>query len=204
MLCPEKRSSAFNRLSDLMLNNREARKRMKDKPVIGKAEAFVSEGLYPTPPLIAAMLSGWLCEAMPSAEKILEPSAGTGNLMRSVLADMPGVRFHAVEVHEEMASRLAVEFPSSVVTCADFLSLPVGEVDACIMNPPFRNGVDIKHILRALEWVRPGGCVAGLCAAGPRQERALKGIAHRWNVLDAGSFKSEGTGVNVAAFLILK
>jgi hypothetical protein len=40
--------------------------------------------------------------------------------------------------------------------------------------------------------------LVSLCAAGPKQRKALEPIADEWHDLPAGSFKSEGTNVSAA------
>jgi|GEM_PF-6547300 len=56
---------------------------------------------------------------------------------------------------------------------------------------------DIKHITHALTFLKPGGRLVALCANGPRQYAALQPLADQWTPLPAGSFKSQGTNVNV-------
>ena len=73
-----------------------------------------------------------------------------------------------------------------------------------IMNPPFENAVDIKHINHALTMLKPGGRLVALCTNGPRQREAFLDMAEYWEDLPAGSFKEAGTGVNVALMVITK
>lgn len=70
-----------------------------------------------------------------------------------------------------------------------------------LMNPPFKNGTDIKHINHARRLLAPGGRLVALCAAGPRQLARLRPIATEWRELPARSFASEGT--NVAAAIVI-
>lgn len=64
------------------------------------------------------------------------------------------------------------------------------------------DGADIKHIKHAMTFLRPGGRLVALCANGPRQNAQLMPLVEEhggtWEVLPEGSFKSQGTGVNVA------
>jgi 16S rRNA G1207 methylase RsmC len=50
----------------------------------------------------------------------------------------------------------------------------LGTFDRIIMNPPFENAIDIKHIKHALTMLNPGGRIVALCAKGPRQREAFK------------------------------
>jgi len=72
------------------------------------------------------------------------------------------------------------------------------------MNPPFERGADIGHIKHALGHLKPGGKLVALCADGPRQREALQPLTDTWETLPAGSFASQGTGVNVAMLTITK
>jgi 16S rRNA G1207 methylase RsmC len=84
--------------------------------------------------------------------------------------------------------------PEIDATCQDFLTVsPPGTFDAVIMNPPFKDGADIKHILHAREFLKPGGRLVAICAGGPRQVDKLKPLCESWEELPEGTF--DGTGV---------
>jgi hypothetical protein len=68
------------------------------------------------------------------------------------------------------------------------------------MNPPFDNGADIKHTLHALGFLKPHGCIVGICANGPRQQEKIKPLTEFWEELPAGTFA--GTNVRAALFVI--
>lgn len=168
----------------------------------GVAVAVVIQ-LFPTPPALAAEV---VREAdLVAGVEVLEPSAGTGNLLRAL---PEGVRAFAVEVDGRLCDALAREFAAPAdaaqglcrnVLQADFIGLTpaeIGTYDRVVMNPPFANGADIKHIMHARRFLRPGGRLVAICAGGPRQEEALRPLASSWRVLPAGSFASEGTNVN--------
>src|SRR5690625_724173 len=85
--------------------------------------------------------------------KILEPSAGKGDMVRYIRAKM-GRRetypIDAIESDPRLTSALMSEGIS--VVWDDFLTYETyKEYDYIIMNPPFSNGVD--HVLKALELV---------------------------------------------------
>jgi hypothetical protein len=133
------------------------------------------------------------------AHKVLEPSAGTGRLLEP-LPD--GCEVTAVETNNALAGRLRDAFPVvSRVLFADFLECGASELgghDRIVMNPPFENGSDIKHIRHALTMLAPGGRLVAICANGPRQRDAFMTDATEWRDLPAGSFKESGTMVNAA------
>ena len=156
-----------------------------------------------TPPAIAARMIE-LAE-IEAGMCVLEPSAGSGNLVRPIVEGVD-TEILAYEVDEDLCFRLRSEFPSYrlQVRTKDFLTVTdhQGQYPRVVMNPPFENGLDIKHIEHARTFLRPGGKLVALCANGSRQQEAFKGIADHWEELPAGSFKSEGTGVSVALFTL--
>ena len=160
----------------------------------------VAPDLFPTPPDLAARM---VEEAgIREGHRVLEPSAGTGNLLREI-AKTSTRDVVAVEVNGQLADMLRQSFarPTIHVERADFLEYQDAKgFDRIVMNPPFDHGVDIKHILHAFEMLRPGGVLVALCATGPRQEDKLKPLSDSWEELPSGTF--EGTGVG-AIFLAM-
>lgn len=162
--------------------------------------------LFPTPRGVAARLVE-LADIQPGA-RVLEPSAGTGALIGAMGGRMfghAGGALFAVEVNAKLAERLRSEFPLTTVHTGDFLewgNTLAPSFDRVLMNPPFENGADIKHIRHALAMVKPGGRMVAICADGPRQREALQQIASSWEELPAGTF--EGTNVRAALITIDK
>lgn len=156
--------------------------------------------LFPTPPDIAARMVEF-AEIEPH-HRILEPSAGTGNLLKAIAATVTCDKV-AVEINPTLA-KIAQSWTVDPVLCADFLTCNgnLGTFDRIVMNPPFIHGADIQHILHARHFLKPGGKIVALCANGPRQQAQLQPIAETWEALPAGSFAEEGTGVSVALLTI--
>jgi phospholipid N-methyltransferase len=153
--------------------------------------------LFPTPsPLAARMVE--LAE-IEEGHTLLEPSAGTGALLDAMSVC---VRPTIVEINVTLAARLRQRFDS--VLNVDFLECgqELGLFDRIMMNPPFVNGADIRHIQHAARMLAPGGRLVALCAAGPRQTEALRPMAEHWEVLPPGAFAEQGTNVNVALLTI--
>jgi len=174
---------------------------MKDSLKTG-VQTVVAPQLFPTPEDTAAYMVD-LLDPQPG-EKIGELSAGTGNLIKATLSVCPDCFFTAVEINYELANRLRTLFPQISVHQKDFLQCngDLGKFDKIILNPPFENAVDIKHIRHAQTFLNPGGKLVSLCANGPRQQTAFKDMADHWEVLPAGSFQVQGTGVNVALIVL--
>lgn len=153
--------------------------------------------LFPTPPDIARQVIE--LADIQAGETVLEPSAGTGNLLR-VIVDTVDTEIVAYEINPQLCAGLSRTFPSYRVQarCADFLSVTEGQgqFPKIVMNPPFERGSDVAHIQHARTFLAPGGRLVAICANGPRQQAALKADAVEWIELEAGTF--DGTGVRAA------
>jgi phospholipid N-methyltransferase len=168
--------------------------------------------LFPTPANLASRMVA-LAE-IEDGNSVLEPSAGTGRLLDALISpdqtQWNGAtisRLVAVELNSELAKRLRTTYACADVREGDFLERngDLGKFDRVIMNPPFQNAADIKHIEHALTFLKPGGKLVALCANGPRQNATLKPLTYAggsWQDLPADSFTEEGTGVRVALVVI--
>jgi SAM-dependent methyltransferase len=174
---------------------------------IGPANEF---DFFETPADLARRMVQ-LAEVLPG-QRILEPSAGRGAILRELL------------VHVQTAVRLPVLMewceidPGRQEACrfvagrdpvaADFLSVPTDSWDFCwnriLMNPPFSRGRDVEHITHAHKLLAPGGRLVAIASAGVafRQERRYSDFrdlvaAHGYmEPLPTGTFKASGTDVN--------
>ncbi len=163
--------------------------------------------LFPTPATLAARMVE-LAEIEPGQE-VLEPSAGTGVLCQAIKATQPTARVFAVEINHRLCKLLTqtVTPPEDAaqgicrnVLQGDFLEcFGLGRFDRIVMNPPFADGDDIKHITHALRLLNPGGRIVALCANGPRQNAKLRPIIEEmggeWEELPANTFAAAGTNV---------
>ncbi len=172
-----------------------ARAMRRRRASLGEVKPIHAPQLYPTPPSLAARMVE--LARINTGDLVLEPSAGTGALLEAISAAQPGARVIAVEQHPELARRLQAH--GHAVHVGDFLQYgagsDAGSFDRVVMNPPFANADDIKHIEHALQLVRPGGIVVALCANGPRQQAKLQPKATAWEELPVDTFKAAGTSV---------
>lgn len=157
--------------------------------------------LFATPRELAAQMVD--LAGIEPGHMVLEPSAGTGNIIGAMGGRMFGHNPErggvvAVEINGELVKHLVREFPLTQVLQRDFLECvnELGTFDRILMNPPFENGADIKHIKHAFSMLKPGGVLVAICAGGPRQARELEPMAAYWEPLPAGTFKNAGTMVN--------
>jgi protein-L-isoaspartate O-methyltransferase len=163
--------------------------------------------LFPTPKELAQRMveEAGLPVADPSL-RILEPSAGTGAILDQVFTHAGEIV--AVEINYSLADALRNKFQAVRVQCSDFLECngDLGKFDRILMNPPFANGDDIKHIQHAVKFLKPNGRLVAICAGGPRQNAILKTLAEDsggiWEPLEPGTFKESGTMVNAVLLTI--
>jgi protein-L-isoaspartate O-methyltransferase len=159
--------------------------------------------LFPTPPALAGRMVE-LADLRPGL-CVLEPSAGTGNIVRAVL-DAVDTEVLAYEINRDLCSQLERTFPSWKLQarCKDFLEVTdfMGQYERILMNPPFHNGADVVHILHALKFLKPGGRLVALCANGPRQQAELRPLATNWEELPEGTFAEQGTNVRAALMTV--
>lgn len=122
-------------------------------------------------------------------DHILEPSAGTGAILRAIRDTAPGAMCDAVEINSGLVRYLRENFNGVRVQCGDFMEWqPVQYYSRIIMNPPFSHGQDIRHILRAFSLLRPGGVLVAVCLNGPRQQEKLLPFSDVREELPRGTF----------------
>ncbi|HZR33809.1 MAG TPA: methyltransferase [Nevskia sp.] len=167
----------------------------------GAVAAAPSLSFFPTPqPLVARMLE--LVQPGPGM-RVLEPSAGRGAL--ALAAAQRGALVDCVELDPAHADYLRTQLWRERVRQADFLSVqPERIYDAVLMNPPFERQADIRHVLHALEFLKPGGRLAAVMSAGVLFRQT--GLAEQFRDLlevrgaqvwenPPGTFRSAGTSV---------
>jgi protein-L-isoaspartate O-methyltransferase len=155
--------------------------------------------LFPTPPDVARQVVG--LAGIEGHMTVLEPSAGTGSLVRAVREAAPEAYVQAVEINPSLAAGLR-SLPVNDIRCGDFLTTAAGEFDRVVMNPPFADAADIRHVEHALAHLKEGGRLVSVVANGPRQREKLMPLATAWVDLPEGTFA--GTGVRAAICVIDK
>lgn len=167
----------------------------------GPTRAISSFNLFQTPPDVARQMAAMIGPT--AGKRVLEPSAGLGALYNAT--DKVG-EFVFVEQSAQCCAELYRLGPKLIQ--GDFLETTPerlgGLFDLVLMNPPFKMGTDIKHTRHALNMLKPGGQLVGLCFDGVRQNKILKPIVDSWEPLPADSFKSEGTRAGVVLITIRK
>lgn len=149
---------------------------------------------------------------------VLEPSAGNGCILFEIIGrgGFPTV----VEIDAEQASQLVAETEGRVPVFAEDFMLwspgppqTPGSFEVVLMNPPFSNCQDIRHVSRALGFVRLGGRLVAVMSphwtfAEDKESRQFRDLLRRfnhvWRALPPGSFKGSDTGVNAGLLTIWK
>lgn len=160
-------------------------------------------GDFPTPPELAVRVVQ-AADIQPG-QKVLEPSAGRGNL--ATRAHLTGAgAVDCYEIQEQHVEALRGEERLRMVYRADFLEIsPVPNYDRVVMNPPFAHGADIRHVRHAYRFLAPLGRLVSVMSAGvlTRQDalgeefRAwVRSVGGKFEELPAGSFEESGTAVN--------
>ena len=162
-------------------------------------------GYFPTPEKVVARLME--LAGIEPGMTVLEPSAGQGAIVQELLRVTPFV--YAIELDQSNYEVLAkITGLHRVVIHKNFLehghSLSA-IFERVVMNPPFRFQADIKHVLHAFKFLKPGGRLVSVMSAG---------VAFRTNKLTTefrrfmdehngtieklpeGSFSESGTDVN--------
>jgi len=161
-----------------------------------------------------------LLEAVAAAEiepgmRVLEPSAGTGNIADAGLSSHPDSIVDCIELVDGFREILSLK--GHTLIGDDFLSFAEqGVYDRIVMNPPFELMNDIRHTEHAYKLVKPGGIVVSIVAdrwnkldqssGNPVVERFTKFIRNRgtYTALPEDSFKSSDTSVRTRLVVIRK
>ena len=123
--------------------------------------SLFSADFYPTPPEVAALM---LDPLDLRGKTVLEPSAGSGNLVRECL-DRGAAEVVYCEQNPQLRDLLfAIKGAYPLHPACNFLNAEaadVSHIDLIVMNPPF--SADEAHILHAWEIAPPGCEIVALC-----------------------------------------
>jgi len=163
-------------------------------------------GFFPTPDALAdrAIEDAKLYRPDHRPLRVLEPSAGTGQLARR--ARQKGASVVCVEYQRDLAAKLMAEgFGTYPGDFLDVTTDTIGTFDRVIMNPPFDRERDIDHVMHALKFLKPDGFLIAIMSAHTefaetRKAKAFRDLMvkmnARWSDNPRGSFSSVGTNVN--------
>lgn len=214
--------------------SRKAKAHLFDSDARDRVEAVIEAGefvdekklyqFYETPDDLADDVVR-LAEIRGTCPRILEPSAGTGQIIRAlnrrgltygfdIADDFNGTaELYAIEIdgkHEAELRKLETD-----VLIADFLAQRPSdwEFDYVVMNPPFAKQADIDHVLHAWKFLKPGGRLVAIMSPGwlfrtNRKSTEFKAFVDEHLVATvhnaAGAFKSSGTMVKTVTVVLDK
>jgi SAM-dependent methyltransferase len=97
-----------------------------------------------------------------NGDRVLEPSAGRGDIADAIAKR--GGHLVAIEPHRMLIPILEAKgFDVFGGRFEDYA--PAAHFDAVVMNPPFAKGLDMAHVRRAVQFLKPGGRLASLLSA---------------------------------------
>ncbi len=180
-------------------------------------QVAIAPQLFPTPPHVAARmvelldLDSWNGDPWDTL-RVLEPSAGTGNLIAAVLESWPEAHLTAVELNVGLAGALMRKHagPDCNVIQGDFLRLlpektpdiNCSPFDAVIMNPPFGSGAWREHLRHAWRFVMPGGRLVAVLPAASDVEKVCKSLSTSVHIEPLPDNTFAGTGVRTVLVLL--
>ena len=133
------------------------------------------EDLFATPDAQASEMVIWAeinhewVDSSDATKYVLEPSAGTGQILRALKArqtqivDDGGSPFyiHWLETDQRLVNNLIAYHAGFVGN--DFMQYQWGiDYDRVVMNPPFSKEQDIDHVLHAYGLLKPGGILVAI------------------------------------------
>ncbi|WP_328403892.1 class I SAM-dependent methyltransferase [Streptomyces sp. NBC_00390] len=170
----------------------------------GQVTTDAESGYFPTPPAVVARILD--TAELTAGMLVLEPSAGRGAIAGPATARRAVV--DCVEIDPDRAAYLRSSGLARNVTTGDFLRQPVvRKYERALLNPPFANQQDIRHITRAERFVKPGGMVVAVMSAGIIFRTDKTSADFRARVREArgtieelpdDAFKESGTSVRTA------
>lgn len=153
-----------------------------------------------TPPTLAETVA--LVASIRPGHLVLEPSAGHGALANTALWYGGHVTCFDIDA-KHVAILSAAGFDARQI---DFMAeAPNPVFDRIVMNPPFTRQQDVKHVMHALRFLKPGGRLVAIMSPswltrGDNLSFEFRALLNRLDAdtvpLPAGSFKSSGTNVS--------
>lgn len=203
--------------------NRKAKAHLFDADARDAVEAVIEAGefvdskklyqFFETPDDLADEVVR-LAEIKGSRPRILEPSAGTGQLIRAVRRAGIHGYCQAVEINPYNAGK--VRLMADVTYTEDFLAIEAtgcAPFDYVLMNPPFQGQRDIDHVLHAWKFLKPGGRLVSIMSPGWTFRQNRKSVdfkafvdSHLEAIVynDPGAFKRSGTMVRTVTVVLDK
>ena len=161
---------------------------------------------FETPEAVINEMLTWI--TINKGDYVLEPSAGLGAIARRLAPLVANIdQLRLIELDYKKVQELEKDVNLPPCLCADFLSCKwhIPCFDKIVMNPPFSNNQDVKHILHAYSCLKAGGELISIASASIKTKdtilyKELKALSPIFYDLPEGCFKNSGT--NVKAVLV--
>lgn len=180
----------------------EKKRQIEIDAAIAKLRFSKIDGFFPTPPAVVAEMIDRA--RLSPGLRVLEPSAGIGNIADAVRAE--GCQVECCERIHTLAEVLELKGHATVT--GDFLEKYSDDLVGCdpprfdrvLMNPPFENAQDADHVRHAFAQLKPGGRLVAIMSAGTfsrsrRKEEDFREwldcVGGRVDDLPAGSFEGK-------------
>lgn len=132
--------------------------KVAERAIIGQK---VGLDFFPTPAATAVRMAR--LARISKGDRVLEPSAGNGNLADAAKA--AGGEVDVIEVSSQLRDILTAKGYS--IVAHDFETFePEEKYDAVLMNPPFSDRKDSLHIQRAYRMLKAGGRLVAIAGEG--------------------------------------
>jgi len=174
----------------------------------GTYRTAADDGWFPTPAAVVARVLD--AAKLEPGMTVLEPSAGEGAIAGPAAGR--GCTVDCVELDGQRAAVIEAGGYAQRVKVGDFLAIdPEPVYDRVLMNPPFASKADIHHVTHALRFLRPGGLLVAIMAAGVQSRDDRLTASFRDTVSEAGgtitalpddAFRESGTGVRTVLVTI--
>lgn len=165
---------------------------------------------FETPSNVAdwlVMLAGGIHEH----DKVLEPSAGRGALVKAIHRSYPDAVVDCYEMMPENKGLLSLLGGINIIG-DDFTKSTIGKkYTKIIANPPFSGNQDIRHVRMMYDMLEQGGTLASITSAHWEfaEEKTcrdfrqwLEDVGGAKYEIESGAFKESGTGVRTLAIVI--
>ena len=204
-------------LKDALVEYLQFREGAREEDPIKKAErALIGQKVgidfFPTPVATAVRMAS--LARIKKGDRVLEPSAGNGNLADA--AKSAGADVDVIEISSQLREILKAKGYNVVAFDFDGFE-PEEKYDAILMNPPFSNRQDAAHIMRAHRMLKAGGHLVAIAGEGvffgsdakAKQFRDwLDSVGAEVESLEQGTFKDRTllatTGANARLIIIQK
>jgi len=145
-------------------------------------------GFFPTPPELIEQLIE--LADIKADDRILEPSAGKGDILDAIRKNNPDQTLHAIEINSTL--REILKLKGYTLVGDDLLrEEPEKRYDKIIMNPPFENGQDIDHVMHACFLLHSTGRLVAIMGEGVFFRQFKKDRVFREFLQNNNAFVSE-------------